>query len=77
MIDDDPDPVEEIRAIRQKIWRKHKTIEAYVAHFKTIPSADALLARVREKIAKAEAKKAKAKPARRPASRRRKTATHA
>ena len=72
MIDDDPDPVEEVRAIRQKIWRKHRTIEAYAAHIKDIPSADVLLAQVREKI-----KKATAKPSRRPVSRRRRVPAHA
>ena len=66
MIDDDMDPIEEIRAIRAKIWRKHKTMDAYFDYLKTVPSADVLLAQVRAKI-----EKAKAKPDRRPSARRR------
>jgi len=68
------DPLEEVRAIREKISRKYKTMDAYFDHFKDIPSADVLLAQVRKKIEKA---KAKGKPTRRPAARRRKAAVHA
>ena len=75
MIDDDVDPIEEIRAIRAKIWRKCKTMDAYFDYLKTVPSADVLLTQVRAKIAKA--KETEAKPTRRPASRRRKTLVHA
>ena len=77
MYSGDIDPVEEIRAIRRKHDRRFKTMDEYWDHLKTIPSADVLLARVREKIAKAEARKVVAKPARRPASRRLKTPIHA
>jgi len=69
---DERNPVEEIRATREKIWRKHKTMDAYFDHLKTVPSADVLLAQVRRKI-----EKTKTKPKHRPASRRRKTAAHA
>ena len=62
MIDEDLDPVEEIRAIRAKINRKYKTIDAYCEHLRTIPSADVLLAQIQAKIAKAKIKAA-AKPA--------------
>ena len=75
MLDDEIDPIEEVQAIRQKIWRRHKTVEAYFAHLKNVPSADVLLTQVRAKIAKA--KETEAKPSRRPASRRRKTLVHA
>ena len=73
--DDDIDPVAEIRAIREKISRRYKTMDEYFDHLRTVPSADVLLAQVRAKIAKA--KEAKAKPSRRPASRRRKAVVHA
>lgn len=49
MTNDELDPVEEIRAIRKKISRKFKTIDAYFDHLKTIPPADVLLARIRRK----------------------------
>jgi len=68
---DEQNPVEKIRAIREKIWRKHKTMDAYFDHLKTIPSTDTLLAQVRKKIEKAQTK-----PKYHPASRRRGAATH-
>ena len=77
MHDGDIDPVEEIRAIRRKHDRQFKTMEAYFAHLRTVPSADVLLAQVREKIAKTEAKKAKGGPASRPTPRRRRAVAHA
>ena len=71
------DPIEEIRAIRAKLWRKYKTMNAYFNHLRTMPSADVLLAQVRAKIAKAKEAEATAKPGRRPVARRRKTLAHA
>ena len=68
---DEHDPIEEIRAIRAKIARKYKTMDAYWDHLKTIPSADVLLEQVRKKIERAQARAAKAKH--RPASRRQKS----
>ncbi|MCL2700243.1 MAG: hypothetical protein FWE88_00960 [Phycisphaerae bacterium] len=68
---DERNPVEEIRAIREKIWRKHKTMDAYFDHLNAVPSADVLLAQVRKKIEKAQAK-----PKHRPASRRQETKAH-
>jgi len=65
---DEYDPIEEIRAIREKNGRKYKTMAAYFDHLKTIPSADVLLARIQKKI-----ERMKAKPKRRPASRRQKS----
>ncbi len=49
MLTEEVDPVEEIRAIREKIARKYKTTDAYFEHLQTIPPADALLAQVRRK----------------------------
>jgi len=72
---DEYDPIEEIRAIREKNARKYKTMAAYFEHLRTVPSADVLLEQVRKKIEKAQAKAAKAKH--RPASRSRKPTTHA
>jgi hypothetical protein len=46
MMNDELDPVEEIRAIRETITRKYKTTDAYFEHLKTIPSAEVLLAQV-------------------------------
>jgi len=70
-------PLEEVRAIREKIGRRYKTMDEYWDHLKTVPSADILLERVQEKIARAKAKEAAAKPARRRlASRRRKALVH-
>jgi hypothetical protein len=46
---DELDPVEEIRAIREKIARKYDTTEAYFEHVKTIPTAEGLLEHVRRK----------------------------
>jgi len=63
MIDEDIDPVEEIRAIRRKHDRRFKTSDAYWAYIKTVPSADILLAQIREKIAKSAKKAA---PSRKP-----------
>jgi len=68
---DDRDPVEEIRAVRAKIWRKYKTLDAYWDHLKTIPSADVLLEQIQKKIEKAKARAAR--PKRRSASRRQKS----
>jgi len=73
--DDDIDPVAEIRAIREKISRRYKTMDEYFDHLRTVPSADILLAQVRAKIAKA--REAKAKPSKRLASRRRRAVAHA
>lgn len=49
MMNDELDPVEEIRAIREKIMRKYKTTDAYFEHLKMIPTAEVLLAQVRRK----------------------------
>jgi len=72
--DDEMDPIKEIRAIRAKNGLKYKTMDAYFDHLKTVPSADVLLVQIRAKI---EKEKTKAKPSRRPASRRRKSVAHA
>jgi len=69
---DERNPVNEIRATREKIWRKHKTMDAYFDHLNAVPSADALLAQVRKKI-----ETAKTKPRHRPATGYRKAAAHA
>ena len=74
--DDDIDPVAEIRAIREKISRRYKTMDEYFDHLRTVPPVDVLLAQVRAKIAKAKEAKTTAKSSRRPASRRRKTLVH-
>ncbi len=55
IMNDELDPVEETRAIREKIMRKYKTTDAYFEHLKTIPTAEVLLAQVREKNEKAKA----------------------
>ncbi len=54
MIDDVPDPVEEIRAIRRKIARKFKTLDAYFDHVQTLPSVEEMHARVRAKLEKSK-----------------------
>ncbi len=59
MMDDDPDPVEEIRAIRRKIMRKYKTLDAYVKHLQTLPSAEEMHARIKAELERSEKKKAK------------------
>jgi hypothetical protein len=82
MTDDDIDPVAEVRAVRAKIWRKYKTMDAYFDHLKDVPSVDVLLAQIRKKLEKAKDKVKPNRPAasragKRPASRRRKAAVHA
>ena len=52
-------PMEEVRAIRQKIGKKYKTMAEYCEHWQTVPSADVLLKQIRAKIARAEARKSK------------------
>ncbi len=52
-MNDELDPVEEIRAIREKIAQKYKTTDAYFEHLKTIPTTEILLAQVRRKNEKA------------------------
>ncbi len=49
-MNDDIDPVDEVRAIRKEIQKEHKTLDAYMDHMKDIPSADELLRQVRQKI---------------------------
>ena len=66
MMHDELDPVEETRAIREKIMRKYKTTEAYFKHLKTVPTAEVLLAQVRRKNERAGTnRRSAAKPARR------------
>jgi hypothetical protein len=69
-------PLEEIWAIREKISRKYKTMDEYLDHLKTVPSADVLLAQVRAKNEKLKVR-ATPKAEKRPASRRRKAVAHA
>ena len=76
MIDDDPDPIEEIRATRRKIMRRCKTVEGYYQHLLNLPPAEEMVAQFKVRLAKAEAK-AEKKPVKRPASRRRKAVAHA
>jgi hypothetical protein len=71
MMNDETDPVEEIRAIRKSIARKYKTTDAYFAHLKTVPSAEVLLAQVQRKNEKTRDDRSRtSKPAMKPASRR-------
>ena len=72
MTDSDIDPIAEIRAVREKISLRFKTMDAYFDFLRTVPPADVLLAQIRGKTGKP-----KARPARRPASRRRKAPVHA
>ncbi len=65
-IDDDPDPVEEIRAIRRKIMRKYKTLDAYFDHLQSLPSAEEMHAQIKAKI-----ERAKARSRKRPANKKR------
>ncbi len=51
----DVDPLDELRAVRRRIQRKYKTVEAYAEHLKTVPSAKELLAELAKKSAKKEA----------------------
>ena len=55
MMNDELDPVAEIRAIREKIARKYVSTDAYFEHLKTVPPAEVLLAQVRRKNEKAKA----------------------
>ncbi len=56
MIDDDPDPIDEIRAVRAARMRKFKTLDAYVAYLQTLPmTVDGMLAHLREEDAKKKA----------------------
>lgn len=65
--DEADDPLEEIRANKRTIRKQYKTIDAYLAHAKNIPSADELLRQVRATLAKQivpdKATKAKTRPA--------------
>ena len=63
-MDDDVDPVGEIRAIRHRKDRQFKTMEAYFEYIRTIPSAEALLAKIRGKVAKAGSTRPPRRPAR-------------
>ncbi len=65
MIDEEMDPVEEIRSIRRSIMRKHKTLDAYFAHLSTLPSPQEMHNQIKAKLAKSNTKS-------RPHSRRRK-----
>ncbi len=49
-MNDDIDPVDEVRAVREAIQEKYKTLDAYMAHMKEIPSADELLRQVRQRM---------------------------
>jgi len=83
MIDDDPDPIEEIRATRRKIMRKCKTVEGYYQHLLNLPPAEEMIAQFKARLAKTAPKtpcsgrRAAAKAGKRPVSRRRKAAVHA
>jgi hypothetical protein len=65
MIDDDPDPVEEIRAIRRGIMRKHKTLDAYFAHLSTLPSPREMHDQIKAKLARREKESPKRRTTRR------------
>ncbi len=49
-MNDDIDPVDEVRAVREAIQKKYKTLDAYMAHMKEIPTADELLRQVRQSM---------------------------
>lgn len=52
MIDDDLDPVEEIRTIRRNIMKKYKTLDAYFEHIHTLPSPQEMHDQIKAKLAK-------------------------
>ena len=76
MIDDDPDPIEEIHATRRRIMRRCKTVEGYYQHLLNLPPAEEMIAQFHARLAKTQVK-ARQQPAKRPASRRRKVLAHA
>lgn len=55
----DIDPLDELRAVRRRIWRKYKTIDAYVEHLKNQPPVEEIIAKLQKKIERQEARKTK------------------
>lgn len=51
----DTDPLDELRAVRRRIQRRYKTVEAYAEHLKTVPSAKELLLELAKKKSKKKA----------------------
>jgi len=76
MIDDDPDPIEEIRTTRRKIMQRCKTVEGYYQHLSNLPPAEEMAAQFNERLAKAQSHVEK-QPVKRPVSHRRRTLVHA
>ena len=73
--DEDADPVDEIHRLRVASTRHFKTTKDYLAYLRATPTAEEMIAELDAEIAKQEAKSTK--PAKRPASRRRKAVVHA
>lgn len=61
MIDEELDPVGEIRAIRKNLMRKYKTLDAYFDHLSTLPSPQEMRNQIKAKLAKSS--KAQSRPA--------------